>query len=66
MFLPSSIGPVTVSGQIIVTIITSRIVKEIGSGAETMAVDHPSGGLRVVQNIQFADISFHSKDYAAF
>lgn len=51
VFLPSPIGPVAVSGQIVITIITPRIVKEIGSGAETMAVDHPSGGLRVVQNI---------------
>lgn len=46
VFLPRPIGPVTVSGQIVVTIVTPRIVKEIGSGAETMAVDHPSGGLR--------------------
>lgn len=51
VFLPRPIGPVTVSGQIVVTIIPPRIVKEIGSGAEAMAVDHPSGGLRVVQNI---------------
>lgn len=50
MFLPSPIGPVAVSGQIVVTIITPRIVEKIGSGAEAMAVDHPSGGLRVVQN----------------
>lgn len=45
VFLPGPIGPVTVSGQVVIAVITPRIVKEIGPGAETMAVDHPSGGL---------------------
>lgn len=44
--LPGPISPVTISGQVVVTIIPPRIVKEIGSGAETVAVDHPSRGLR--------------------
>lgn len=51
MFLPGPIGPVTVPGQIVVAIITARIVKEIGPGAETMAVDHPSGGLGVGRSV---------------
>lgn len=45
MFLPGPIGPVTVPGQVVIAVITPRIVKEIGPGAETVAVDHPSRGL---------------------
>lgn len=39
-------GPITPTvnapGQVVVTIVPSRVVKEISSGAETVAVDHPS------------------------
>lgn len=33
---------VNAPGQVIITIVPSRVVKEIRSGAETVAVDHPS------------------------
>lgn len=45
VFLPGPIGPVTVPGQVVIAVVTPRIVEEIGPGAETVAVDHPSGGL---------------------
>lgn len=33
---------INASGKVIITIVPSRVVKEISSGAETVAVDHPS------------------------
>lgn len=43
---PGPISPtINASGQVIITIIPSRVVKEISSGAETVAVDHPSRSL---------------------
>lgn len=45
--VPGPIVPtINASGQVVITIVPSRVVKEISSGAETVAVDHPSWSLR--------------------
>lgn len=47
---PGPISPaINASGQVVITIVPSRVVKEISSGAETVAVDHPSWSLRVIE-----------------
>lgn len=53
---PGPISPaINASGQVVITIVPSRVVKEISSGAETVAVDHPSWSLREIQYIVHID-----------
>lgn len=33
-----------VPGKVVITVVSSRVVKEVGSGAESMAGDHPRAG----------------------
>lgn len=45
---PGTIGPaVNASGEVVIAVVPPRVVKEIRSRAETVAVDHPSWSLGV-------------------
>lgn len=44
---PGPIGPAShASGQVVIAVVPPRVVEEIRPGAEAVAVDHPSWGLR--------------------
>lgn len=47
--LPCPVTSVDASGQVVIAIVSPRVVEEIRSGAETMAVDHPSWSLTGLQ-----------------
>lgn len=47
-----SISPaINAPGQVIITIVPSGVIKEISSGAETVAVDHPSWSQILVRSL---------------
>ncbi len=53
---PGPISPaINASGQVVITVVPSRVVKEISSGAEAVAVDHPSRSLRDMEMVKLDD-----------
>lgn len=42
---PGAVASVDASGEVVVAVVTTGIVKEISPGAETVTVDHPSWSL---------------------
>lgn len=42
---PGAVASVDAPGQVVVAVVSTRVVKEISPGAETVTVDHPSWSL---------------------